>query len=785
MKPPRVDDILQLVGGTPLVRIRRLHTDPAVAVYAKLEFMNPGGSVKDRAALRMIEAAERSGALTPGRTVLEATSGNTGIGLAMVCAVKGYPMIFAMSEAASAERRKILRAYGAEILLTPGHLGTDGAIEEVYRMAREEPERYFLVDQFNNDDNWRAHYEAGTADEIADALDGAPATVVATLGTSGTAVGLARRLHELDPAHRLVAVEPYKGHKIQGLKNMKESYAPGIFDPAAPDAIVHVDDDAAYEVARRLAREEGIFVGMSAGAAMRVALDQAAAMEAGTVVAILPDGGERYLSTPLFRSEKVPVPLRFHNTLTRQLDELDPVRPGRVGIYACGPSLDGPADLGLCRRMVFADLVRRYLAYRGFDVKLVINLGDIDDRTVAQCLAEGAELGAFTARWEQAFFDDMGSLAVLPAHHYPRASQHVPEMVDEARQLLEQGVAYEKLRSVYFDIGKAPGYGRLSRVDLEAIRSGQSVDYDYYEKDNPRDFTLFKRSTLAELKAGIYWPTPWGNARPGWHVECSTMATRHLGQPFDLHLASTDLVFPHGENEIAIAEALTGKPLANLWMHCEVVVADGHKVHRAPGHDVTLADLVAQGHDPAAVRYWMLSQHYRRVLRLDPDQLRQAARRVERLRDFAARLYLARPGATAPELDQLLYELRRGFHDAMDHDLGVAAAQATLFRGMRRINGLLQAGQLDAEQLDRVRGFVARVDEVVGVIGDGAPEADAAVEDALRRREAARAAGDWAAADAIRDELQAQGVQVIDTPAGPRWHRREAAGPGAAEEERR
>lgn len=771
MKPRKVDHILELVGDTPLVRIQRLHTKSAVAVYAKIEFMNPGGSVKDRAALRMIEAAERSGALQPGQIVLEATSGNTGIGLAMVCAVKGYRMLLAMSESASAERRKILRAYGAEIRLTPGHLSTDGAIEEAYRLAREEPERYFLVDQFNNDDNWRAHAEAGTADEIVDALDGELSVVVATMGTTGTAMGLARRLHELDPAIRLVAVEPYKGHKIQGLKNMQESYAPGIFDPTLPDEIVRVDDEAAYEIARRLAREEGLFVGMSSGAAMKVALDQAAAMESGTVVAILADGGERYLSTPLFRSQKVPVPLRLHNTLTRQLDELDPVRPGHVGIYACGPSLDGPPDLGLCRRMIFADLVRRYLAWRGFEVELVVNLGDIDDRTVHRCLAEGARLEEFTARWEQGFFADMEALGVRPAHHHPRASQHVPEMIEQARQLLDKGVAYEKLRSVYFDIGKAPGYGRLSRVDLDAVRSGKTVDYDYYDKDNPRDFTLFKRSSLAELKAGIYWSTPWGNVRPGWHVECATMATRYLGQPFDLHLASTDLIFPHGENEIAIAAALSDKPLANLWLHCEVVVAGGHKVRRAPGHEVTLGSLVERGHDPAVVRYWMLTQHYRRVLRVDDEQLRQAAARVQRLREFVTRLRFARPGETAPELDQLLYETRQGFRDAMDHDLNVAVAQAQLFKAMRRVNRLLREGQLDAEQLQQVRAFIAQVDEVVGVIGDGAAQVDPEVDAAIAQRDRARAAGDYARADAIRDALAARGVQVIDTADGTRWRR--------------
>jgi len=771
MPSRRVNSILELVGETPLVRINRLCSAKDVDVYAKLEFMNPGGSVKDRPALRMIEAAERRGELNADKVVLEATSGNTGIGLAMVCAVKGYRMLFTMSESASEERRKILRAYGADIRLTPAHLATDGAIEEAYRLARERPERYFLVDQFNNDDNWHAHYDEGTADEVYRATDGQVRVVVATLGTSGTVMGMARRLHELDPGIRLVAVEPYQGHRIQGLKNMKESYAPGIYDPSIPDAIVHVADDEAYETARRLAREEGIFVGMSAGAAMRVALDEAEAIGEGTVVALLPDGGERYLSTPLFVSERLPVPLRFHNTLSRELDDLVPVQPGRVGIYTCGPSLDGPPDLGLCRRMVFADLVRRYLEFRGFDVDLVTILGDVDDRTVDGCLAEGSDLASFTAAREQRFTADMRALAVLPPHHQPRASDYIPQMIDVTRELIAKGYAYEKLRSVYFDIGKFERYGSLSGVDLGAIRCGKTVDLDTYEKDDPRDFTLFKRSTLAELKAGIYWATPWGNARPGWHVECATIASQLLGLPFDLHLASADLTFPHGEDEIAIAEAASGKRYANIWLHSEVVMADGRKVSRARGVDVTLRDLLAQGHDPVAIRYWLLSQHYRRALPLSDEQLRMAEGSVRRLTEFVARLRFATPGEPAEDVGTLIAETRQRYCEAMDDDLNVSRGHAQLFSFVKEVNRLLGAGQLSQEQIDDVLEFMGQLDGVLGVLGDVEPRSEPSIASRVARRAEARASGDYATADRIRDELAAMGVQLQDGPKGTRWRR--------------
>jgi len=259
--------ILDNIGHTPLVEITRLNPNPNVTLLAKLEYFNPSGSVKDRIAKSMIEAGEASGALTPDKIVLEATSGNTGIGLALVCAVKGYRLLLTMSESASVERRKILQAMGAEIRLTPDHLGTDGAIEEAYRLAREQPESYFITDQFNSEANWRAHYN-GTGPEIWEQTAGKITALIATMGTTGTLMGLSRRLKEYNPEIRIVGVEPYLGHKIQGLKNMKESYQPEIYEKDRIDKKLNIDDEAAFEMSRRLAREEGIFAGMSAGAAM-------------------------------------------------------------------------------------------------------------------------------------------------------------------------------------------------------------------------------------------------------------------------------------------------------------------------------------------------------------------------------------------------------------------------------------------------------------------------------------------------------------------------------------
>ncbi|MBF0200295.1 MAG: cysteine synthase, partial [Desulfamplus sp.] len=344
--------ILDAIGNTPLIEIRRLNPVKGVRILAKLEYLNPGGSVKDRAALFMIEQAEKSKELTKDKIVVEATSGNTGIGLAMICSVKGYNLLLTMSESASEERKMILRARGAQILLTPGHRGSDGAIEEAYRLGRENPEKYFLTDQYNNEANWKAHYHT-TAVEIWQQTRGTVDAVVATMGTSGTLMGLSRRLKEFNPGIRIVGAEPFLGHGIQGLKNMKESYRPDIFDKSRLDEKVNVEDDLAFATARDLARREGLFVGMSSGAAMAVALKQAEKMQQGTVVVILPDSGERYLTTSLF-TVRDNIHLSIYNTIERKNVLFKPMEQGKVSVYTCGPTVDRPLHVGNYRRFVSA-----------------------------------------------------------------------------------------------------------------------------------------------------------------------------------------------------------------------------------------------------------------------------------------------------------------------------------------------------------------------------------------------------------------------------------------------
>ncbi len=295
----RFGNVLEMIGNTPIVPIRRMNPNPRVEIWAKVEGCNPGGSIKDRIALSMIEDAEASGRLKPGMTLLEATSGNTGIGLALVSAVKGYKLLLTMSEAVSTERRKILSAFGAEFLLTDGKMGTDGAIEKAYDLADKFPGEYQLIDQYNNPANPRAHV-THTAPEIWAQTDGRITHFVAAMGTTGTVVGCSQGLKAFNPGIQVVGVEPFLGHKIQGLKSLKEAYVPGIFERKLVDQKVNVADEDAFETSRRLAKSEGLLVGMSSGAAMFAALDLARRLEEGVIVVILPDFGERYLSTSLF-----------------------------------------------------------------------------------------------------------------------------------------------------------------------------------------------------------------------------------------------------------------------------------------------------------------------------------------------------------------------------------------------------------------------------------------------------------------------------------------------------
>lgn len=763
---------LDLIGNTPLVRLRKLCPNPNVEIWAKMESANPGGSVKDRIAKSMIESGEASGALTHDKVILEATSGNTGIGLALVGSVKGYKVLLAMSEAVSQERCQILAALGADFLRTPANLGTDGAIEAVYRLHRREPGRYFIPDQYNNPANPLAHYH-GTAVEIWEQTGGRITHFVASMGTSGTLMGAGRRLKELNPDIRIVGVEPYLGHKIQGLKNMKEAYRPGIFDRKLLDMKVNIKDEDAYETSRRLAREEGLFVGMSSGAAAYVALQLASELPRGFIVVVFPDGGERYLSTTLFRAS-VPVSSQGHNlelydTLSRAQRLFEPLAPGKVSMYSCGPTVNAEPTLGLLRRVVVADLLRRYLEYCGYEVKHVMNVTDLDDNTIQESIRRGVSVKELTDACMREFMECVDRLSVKHAWKYPRTSDHIDDMVSFTRRLLAKGFAYERLRSVYFDIGKFPKYGMLSGLDLSKIKVGATVDLDEYDKDDPRDFTLFKRATLQEMAHDIFYETEWGNVRPSWHVQCAAMSTRYLGEEFDIHTGGADILFPHNENEIAQCAALNGRGPARYWVHSELVLAGGRKMSRSLGNAITLKDILGLGYTAREVRYLLISTHYRQPLHYSEEKLKSARASLKRIDSFITKIQRCSGARASDPARGLVEEMIASFQSAMDSDLNVPMALGSVFTMIRAVNPYLVKGEISGKDASLILEALEKINSVLAVFDFNAAcreTEDPAIEKMVSLREQARERKDYEEADRIREELRKKNVVLEDTAYG-------------------
>lgn len=757
-------DILKCIGNTPLVKINHIKPKKDVEIWAKLESFNPGGSIKDRPALYMIEMAEKKKELTKDKIILEATSGNTGIGLALVAAVKGYKILLVMSEGVSEERRKILKALGAEIKLTPAHLSTDGAIEHAYALAREKPDKYWLVDQFNNEANWMAHYH-GTAMEIWQQTNGNLDVVVATMGTTGTIMGLSRRLRELKSNVKIIGVEPYIGHKIQGLKNMKESYAPGIFDRTLVDRIINIEDEEAFEMARLLAKREGLFVGMSSGAAMVAALKVAEEMDRGNIVAIFPDGGERYLSTSLF-AIKQSTGIYLYNTLAHKKEEFVPIEEDKVRIYTCGPTLCRFMDLNQCRRFVFTDLLRRYLEFKGYKTTHIINVTDIDDSTIKGADESGLTLEEFTGRYYKAFVEDLEALGIKRAEYFPRASEHVEDMIKLTERLVEKGYAYEKFRSIYFDISRLKDYGRMSNIDLNRIQVGKTVDLERYEKENPRDFTLLKRCTLKELKKGIFFRTRWGNIIPGWHMECAAIILKYMNGRYDIHTSSIDLIFPHHENILAIGKAMTGEDLANYWLHNEVV---------KESENLTLRDILKKGYSGRHVRYLLLTRHYRKPFLFTWQKLEAAKNTINHIDQFIQRIYFYKTkDSQSNDVDQAIYDLRHSFLENMNNDFNTPSVLASLFEFMRKINILMDKKALPCNKTKDILKLLKQINSVLNIM-DLHPvemEKDENILRLIKEREEAREKKDWPRADKIREELKKMGVEVIDTRDGTIWRKK-------------
>ncbi|HEX8392639.1 MAG TPA: cysteine--tRNA ligase [Longimicrobium sp.] len=477
------------------------------------------------------------------------------------------------------------------------------------------------------------------------------------------------------------------------------------------------------------------------------------------------------------------MPLTFYNTLTRREEEFVPLVEGKVGLYTCGPTVYAPPHIGNMRTFFFTDVVRRYLEYRGYEVRFVMNLTDVDDKTIRGALREGVSLNEYTEPFIDNLYWNLDTLGIRRATVHPRATHYVPQMIDIIRRLQERGLAYESEGSVYYDISEFPNYGALSKVDVSAGRRGERVAADEYDKDDVRDFVLWKGVKPEDEQVGAVWDTPWGRGRPGWHIECSAMSMQELGETFDIHCGGVDLVFPHHEDEIAQSEGATGRTFVRYWLHGEFLLLEGDKMAKSTGNIFNLQDLMDRGVKPSAIRYLFLTAHYRSKLNFTFEGLGAAAEAVRRVRDTRDRLR-DHPAARdpdpmdAPSLHLAADDSLAAFAAAMDQDLNSSVALAALHELVGRVNARLHelAGRPigQAEQAAALRAF-ERIDGVFGFVmladRENVVDDDLAgwVEERIEARQAARKARDFAQADAIRDEIAARGVVIEDTAQGPRW----------------
>jgi cysteinyl-tRNA synthetase len=473
------------------------------------------------------------------------------------------------------------------------------------------------------------------------------------------------------------------------------------------------------------------------------------------------------------KDTNAPVPLKLFNTLSRSTQDFVPLDPAgrRVGLYCCGPTVHDFAHIGNFRTFVFADLVRRYLQFKGFDVRHVMNITDVEDKIIKRVNESHTPLRENTAKYEAAFFEDFDTLGCLRPHETPRATEHMADIIALIQRLVDRGIAYRAADgSVYFSIEKyqAGGgrYGQLLNLNFDQMRPGQRVASDDYAKDAVADFALWKARAPAD--GAVFWPSPWGEGRPGWHIECSAMSMNLLGPSFDLHLGGEDLIFPHHEDEIAQSQGAglqtEGRPFVKYWLHGAHLLVEGKKMSKSLGNYFTLRDLLVKGFTGREIRYLLLTAHYRLPFNFTLDGLRAAREALARLDECLAKLRETARGATAAPDENLIGQ----FTAAMDDDLNISAAWGAIFEWVRENNRLLAAGQVTAPKAAAALAAWDKIDVVLGLKRADESAAPAPLQALLEQRQAARKAKDFKRADAIRDELKRKGWTIEDTPKGAR-----------------
>ncbi len=465
--------------------------------------------------------------------------------------------------------------------------------------------------------------------------------------------------------------------------------------------------------------------------------------------------------------------LRFFNTLSRQVEEFQPIDPGKVRMYICGPTVWNFAHIGNFRTFIFGDILRKYLKFKGFELTHVMNLTDIDDRIISEAAERNISIEEFTEPFAQYFLEDFDALGNERPEIIPHATHHIPEMINIISTLLENGHAYESDGSIYYRIKAFPEYGKLSKINFSGNRDGGSerIDTDKYDKEDARDFALWKLVGEDEQPG---WDAPFGRGRPGWHIECSAMAMKYLGETFDLHAGGQDLQFPHHENEIAQSEGATGKLFAKYWIHSEFLKIDDVTMSKSKGNFFTFRDLKDQGYSPLAIRYLLLSVPYRKQLNFTFEGLQGAETTIERLRNFRSVITNLKsdPGSILSSADAVIKALA-DFESAMDDDLNTAVALAAIHDMVREVNTVMAERSLSADEREAVLDAVSQFDAVLGIFGAESTDIlDDEIDALIQERQTARENRNFARSDAIRDELAEKGIILEDTKDGVRWKRR-------------
>ncbi len=458
--------------------------------------------------------------------------------------------------------------------------------------------------------------------------------------------------------------------------------------------------------------------------------------------------------------------LQFYNTLSRKKEAFIPIDEGSVRLYTCGPTVYNYAHIGNFRAYMFEDLLRRYLKYKGYAVTQVMNITDVDDKIIRDSHQAGVSIEEFTTQYKEAFFSDMETLRIEPAEYYPEATTHINTMVNMVEQLLEKEYAYRtKDGSIYYSVEKFNDYGQLANLNPDEMQHAERITDDEYEKEGIRDFALWKAWKPEDGEA--YWETSLGKGRPGWHIECSAMSTKYLGNHFDIHTGGVDNIFPHHENEIAQTQAATGEPFVNYWLHCEHLIVEGQKMSKSLGNFYNLKDVLERGYAPEAVRYVLLSTHYRQKLNFTWDKLVEAASAIDRLRTVVGRLEHV-SAESGEDISELFETAEAQFESALDDDLNIAGALGAIFSFVKELNQMMDDNVLAKSDAQNALKWFEKVDAVLDVITPSASEEEipGSVQELVQKRAQARQDKLFDKADQYRDEIQSLGYIVEDTPDG-------------------